>query len=133
MTDVIDMKRILVVDDSFIIRSQVTATLNAEGFVTAGAADGLDALEKLASFPDIGFIVCDVSMPRMGGMELLEHLRAQKNMVDFVMLTTEAQPELVARARALGVRGWLNKPLQRNLLLSLARHMVGAPPNPAAS
>jgi two-component system chemotaxis response regulator CheY len=127
VTDGIDMKRILVVDDSFIIRSQVTATLNAEGFVTVGAADGVDALEKLASYPDIGFIVCDVMMPRMGGMELLEHLRAAKNMIDFVMLTTEAQPELVQRARALGVRGWLNKPLPRPLLLSLARHMMGAP------
>ncbi len=124
------MKRILVVDDSFIIRSQVTATLNSEGFVTVGAVDGVEALEKLATYPDIGFIVCDVSMPRMGGMELLEQLRASKNMIDFVMLTTEAQPELVQRARALGVRGWLNKPMQRPLLLSLARHMVGAPSAP---
>lgn len=126
------MKRILVVDDSFIIRSQVTATLNAEGFVAVGACDGVDALEKLSAYPDIGFIVCDVHMPRMNGMELLEQLRASKNMVDFVMLTTEAQPEMVHRARTLGVRGWLNKPLQRPLLLSLARHVVGAPPRPAA-
>lgn len=76
--------------------------------------------------PDVKLIVCDVSMPRMGGLEFLEALSADtKKTVSIVMLTAEAQPEMVQQARALGAKAWLTKPMQPDLLLSLARRVVG--------
>ena len=121
------MKRILIVDDSMVLRRQVSSALHGAGYAALEAADGVDALDQLERHSDISFVICDVAMPRMGGIEFLERVREKNLPVDVVMLTTEAQPELVARAQRLGSRGWLTKPLQRELLLSLVRHVMSAP------
>jgi two-component system chemotaxis response regulator CheY len=121
------MSQVLVIDDSLVMRRQVGNALTAAGFSVVEASDGVDALEKLVGMPDVKLIVCDVSMPRMGGLEFLEAFAAdtEKKGVPVVMLTTEAQPEMVQKARSLGAKAWLTKPLQPDLLLSLARRVVG--------
>jgi CheY-like chemotaxis protein len=68
------MKRILIVDDSPTIRQQVSMALTQAGFAVAEAVDGVDALAKLAT--PAALMVCDVNMPRMNGLELLEKLRS---------------------------------------------------------
>ena len=67
-------KTALVVDDSMLIRHSVCRFLEERGFVVESATNGVEALEVLANFvPDI--IITDLSMPRMGGMELVERVR----------------------------------------------------------
>ena len=69
-------------------------------------------------------VVCDVNMPRMNGMELLERLTVDGSEVPVVMLTTEKQPELVARGKELGVKGWIVKPFRSDLLVAAARKLL---------
>ena len=118
---------VLVVDDSAMVRMRVARTLTDGGFEVAVAEDGLDAWEKLTNGLRPRLIVCDINMPRMNGLELLETLREQEEFDDLaiVMLTTEGQPELIRRARGLGARGWLVKPLQPELLLTAAARLTG--------
>ena len=116
--------KILVVDDSMMVRNQVSRVLTGSGFTVVAANDGMDGLAKLE--PDTKLVVCDMNMPRMSGLELLEELRvARSNNVPFVMLTTEDQTEMVARAKALGANGWIVKPLKPELLLSAAKKLTG--------
>lgn len=118
--------KVLVVDDSTMIRNQVARALVGAGFTVVTASDGMDAMEKIAAETDVSLVVSDVNMPRMGGIELLEELRVGKsNNVPFVLLTTEDQVELVARAKALGAGGWFVKPLKPELLVSTARKLTG--------
>lgn len=121
---------ILIVDDSAMVRRQVGAALTGAGYATVEATDGVDAQAKLAATADTALIVCDVNMPRMNGLELLEHLvrdpRAAK--IPVVMLTTEGQPELIQRAKALGAKGWLVKPFKPEMLLAVAKKLVGGSP-----
>jgi two-component system, chemotaxis family, chemotaxis protein CheY len=113
------MKKVLVVDDSAMVRRQVAKTLDGAGFTVVEAVDGHDAREKLAATPGIAMIVCDVTMPRMNGMELLEALHREGTYQGaIVMLTTEGRPELIARAKTMGAKGWLVKPLKPELLLA---------------
>lgn len=115
--------KILVVDDSMMVRQQVTRALVAAGFEVTHAVDGVDALEKLQ--PDMKLIVCDVNMPRMSGIELLEELRtARKVTIPFVMLTTEGQADMIARAKALGASMWIVKPLKPEILLTAAKKLT---------
>ena len=115
-------KRILIVDDSAMIRMQVRRALQGAGYETVEAVDGADALDKLA---DVSLIVCDVNMPRMSGIELLQKIQStEATSAPVLMLTTEAQPELIRQARTMGAKGWLVKPFKAHLLIAAVAKMA---------
>ncbi|MBX3155937.1 MAG: response regulator [Deltaproteobacteria bacterium] len=127
------MKKILVIDDSPTVRQQVSAALAKGGYGIVEAVDGQDALEKLE--PGIALIICDVNMPRLGGIETLEKLRAdpQWTAIPVVMLTTEGQPGLIERAKKLGAKGWIVKPFKPDLLASAVNRLTSPPKGAAGS
>ncbi|HZU83918.1 MAG TPA: response regulator [Polyangiaceae bacterium] len=116
--------KILVIDDSLMVRQQVGRALTGAGFTVLEACDGVDALQKLAGSTDTRLIVCDVNMPRMNGIEFLERLSADRSAVPVVMLTTEGQPELIQRAKALGAKGWIVKPFKPEMLVAAAKKLT---------
>jgi len=117
--------KVMVIDDSMMVRKQVGIALTTAGFTVVEACDGADALEKLTSHADVALVVCDVNMPRMNGLEFLENVRKG---LPVMMLTTEGQPELIQRAKALGAKGWLVKPFKPDLLVAAARKLTAATP-----
>jgi two-component system chemotaxis response regulator CheY len=118
-------KMVLVVDDSMTIRQLVSAVLEPEGFETLEAIDGVDALSKISKWPDIVLVMCDVNMPGMNGLDMVAIVRKHGSNVPFVMLTTEAQPDLLERAKSLGVRGWMLKPVKPQLLVAAVKALIG--------
>ena len=82
-------KKILVVDDSATVRQQVGLALVQAGFEVVEAVDGMDGADKVNTVADIALVICDVNMPRMNGLEMLEKIRADaKNAaLPVVMLT----------------------------------------------
>ena len=118
--------KVLVIDDSLMVRQQVGRALTGAGFVAIDACDGRDALLKLAETPDIRLAICDVTMPVMNGLEFLEHLRADGHALPVVMLTTEGQPELIQKAKALGAKGWIVKPFKPEQLVAVAKKQTAA-------
>ncbi len=119
--------KVLVADDSMMVRKMVGQALTAAGFSPVEAVDGADALDKLAANGDTRLVVCDVNMPRMSGIEFLEALRAGSAAgVPVVMLTTEGQPELIQRAKALGAKVWIVKPFKPEMLVAVARKLTAA-------
>jgi len=115
--------KILVIDDSMLVRKQVGSTLTAAGYTVVDAADGAEALERLKAHGDVSLIVCDVNMPRMNGIEFLQHVQSS---APVVMLTTEGQPEIVLRAKQLGAKAWILKPFKPDHLLAAAKKLIGA-------
>jgi two-component system chemotaxis response regulator CheY len=115
---------VLVVDDSSMVRQQVSRALVGAGFTIVEAADGIDALEKIGAHPETRLVVCDVNMPRMNGIEFLESLAAKGAAPPVVMLTTEGQPDLIRRAKALGAKGWIVKPFKPDLLVEAAMRLT---------
>lgn len=121
------MLKVLVVDDSLMVRQQVGRALTAAGFSIVEAVDGADALEKLAATPEAALVVCDVNMPRMSGIEFLENVRRDgRPALPVVMLTTEGQPELIQKAKALGAKGWIVKPFKPDLLVAAVKKLTAA-------
>ncbi len=117
--------KVLVIDDSQMVRRMVSNALQGAGFATVEAVDGVDALSKLTDNGDTKLIVCDVNMPRMSGIEFLEALRNdRKSELPVVMLTTEGQPELIQRAKSLGAKGWIVKPFKADLLVAAAKKLT---------
>jgi two-component system chemotaxis response regulator CheY len=121
--------KIVIVDDSRIARAQVAQILTDAGYDVVEAVDGRDGIEKIAAHRDAAMIVCDVNMPVMNGLDMLAAIKADKAVasIPFVLLTTEAQPELIQQARAGGALGWLIKPVKGELLLSAVKKIAGIP------
>ena len=69
--------RILIVDDDERQRTALLAMLSDSGFCAQGAADGLEALERLSAF-SADVIVADLVMPRMDGFDLTARIRADR-------------------------------------------------------
>jgi two-component system chemotaxis response regulator CheY len=118
------MKKILVIDDSPTVRQQVGLALSQAGFQVVEAVDGVDAIAKVDA--SIAMLICDVNMPRMNGIELLEKLRgdARWKALPVVMLTTEGQPGLIERAKKAGVKGWIIKPFRADLLVAAVQRIT---------
>jgi two-component system chemotaxis response regulator CheY len=118
--------KVLVVDDSMMIRQQVGGALIAAGFDVIDAKDGLDALEQLEAHKDVAIVVCDVNMPKMSGLEFLESLRSDSAFsgLPVLMLTTEGQFARIQRAKALGAKAWMVKPFKPDLLIATIKKLT---------
>jgi two-component system chemotaxis response regulator CheY len=116
--------KVVVVDDSRTARTQVRNALSGGGYDIVEALNGRDGLAKLAEHPQAALVICDVNMPIMSGLEMLEQMKADKARAAVLMLTTEADPELQRRARRMGVAGWILKPFNPAVLLQTVRALL---------
>jgi len=119
-------KKILVVDDSQTVRQQVGIALTQAGFQVVEAGDGQEGLDALDQQRDIAMIICDVNMPRMNGLEMVQAVaNGPHNNIPIVMLTTEGAPQMIARAKQAGAKGWIVKPFKPDLLIKAAEKLTG--------
>jgi two-component system chemotaxis response regulator CheY len=119
-------KTILVVDDSGSVRQQVSMALKHAGFTTIQANDGREGLAAIETDRSIAMVICDVNMPNMNGLEMVEEVKRkpENKALPILMLTTEAQPSLVKRAKEVGAVGWMVKPFDANQLVQTAKHLT---------
>ena len=105
----VDMAKILVVDDEAGIREMLSDALMLAGFDCSVSVDGFDALKALRETP-VDLIICDVNMPRMNGYELLERLREQGNDTPALMLTARQDRGDITHGLKLGADDYVTKP-----------------------
>jgi two-component system, chemotaxis family, chemotaxis protein CheY len=119
-------KTILVVDDSGTVRQQVSMALKQAGFAIVEAADGEEALAALESNRAIDMVVCDVNMPNLNGLEMVERVKSnpEHKLLPILMLTTEGQPSMIRRAKEAGAVGWIVKPFDATQLVQTAKHLT---------
>jgi len=110
--------RALVVDDSRAIREALTAMLARDGWIVDVAEDGARAWH-MAQQLRYDLVVTDLEMPRMGGFDLIARLRGDRGLaeVPVIVITSRASPENRRRARDLGVKSLVAKPITRRKLL----------------
>jgi two-component system chemotaxis response regulator CheY len=123
-------RRILIVDDSSLVRLYYRETLEKAGFATDQAINGIEAMEKVLAQP-FDLVIVDVNMPRMDGFSFLRTLRRAAPEVatlPALMITTEAGEQGVGEARAGGANFYLVKPVSEADLLRHAAILTGAPP-----
>ncbi|HTR55847.1 MAG TPA: response regulator [Kofleriaceae bacterium] len=110
--------RALVVDDSRAIREAMTTMLGREGWIVDVAEDGARALQMTRQLR-YDLVVTDLEMPELGGFDLIARLRKDERFktTPIVIITSRANPEHRRRARDLGVRALVAKPITRRKLL----------------
>ena len=120
--------RVLVIDDSAVVRDLMEEILRQSGFDVQVADGGDEALSILArDRPDV--VTLDVDMPGMTGFEVLGHIRARHGDLPVVMLTLRASSEDKARATALGADAYVVKTqFQEGSLLEAIRRVAKVVP-----
>lgn len=117
--------RILVVDDSKVMRGVLRKMLGCGGAEVLEACDGKQALEVLAAEP-VDCVISDWNMPRMKGIDLLRRVRQDAALahLPFVMVTAEAMARNVAEADAARVSAYLTKPFTVESLWTTLRGIL---------
>lgn len=117
------MATILIVEDNPLMQRILELALGNQGYHILMAGNGLDAIECLEKMP-VDLALVDVGMPKMDGLTLLSHLRADDRYaaLPVVMLTANGQEAVRSQALILGADGFLTKPISsRDLLDTLSR------------
>ena len=105
-------KKVLVVDDSAVMRQIIKKNLKELGFSDLSEAeDGAAGLKKAGEEP-VDLIVSDWNMPNMTGLEFLKAVRADDKLkgINFIMVTSEADKEKIMEAVQAGVNQYIVKP-----------------------
>ena len=120
-------KKILIVDDSATVRQQVGLALTQVGMEVLEAVDGQDGLDRIGQ-GGIDLVICDVNMPRMDGLEMVAKAKGEGKNADLpiIMLTTEGDPALIAKAKKAGAKGWIVKPFKAELLVGAVKKLTNA-------
>ena len=116
--------RVLIADDHTMVRESLVALLEAGGDVevVAQAADGIEAVEKAElTRPDI--VVADLTMPRLGGLEVVRRLREKLPNTKVLVLTMHQEDEYVLQAVRAGASGYLVKDSAASELLAAVRSL----------
>lgn len=122
--------RILVVDDSMVMRKMIERLLRTAGVAVTElieASDGWEGL-ALAREKDPDLILCDVNMPTMDGLEFLRNLKDAPlaRRVPVVMITTEGSETRMAEAKASGAVGYIRKPFTAEQIKEQILPLLGA-------
>lgn len=117
--------KILVVDDSILIRRLVQANLEVEDYEVIEAADGREALDKIRSEkPDL--ILLDVVMPELDGFEVLQKLRQDSKTADIpvVMLTVRVEEADQIKGWEAGADDYITKPFNPAALVEIVNRVL---------
>lgn len=117
------MEEILIVDDEAPIRMALKAAFRKEGIDIAEAADGVQALEMLKR-EKYQLIILDVMMPRKGGYEVLQELRASGNNTPVLMLSGKDDEMNQVLGLGFGADSYLTKPFHTSVLVQTAKALI---------
>jgi two-component system chemotaxis response regulator CheY len=111
--------RVLLVDDSLFVKTQLTKILTAEGFeIIDTASHGKEAVEKYTQQgKDIDLVTMDITMPGMDGVTALEKIMELDQKARVVMVTAIGKQDLVKKSIMLGAAGYIIKPLDPEKVL----------------
>ena len=110
---------ILVVEDEPDTADLVKLILEEKGYQVVHAADGQDALDKIASMTPPSVVLLDIQLPHVDGVTILETIRATPDWRDVpvVLLTAVVDPLCIREAVSLKVHDYILKPFKRDTLL----------------
>src|SRR5262249_12099300 len=109
-------EKIMVVDDEPSIRKYLQTLLEVEGFDVEAVSSGPEAIAKVAKGGRPDFIILDVLMPEMGGIETLQELLHIDRTLNVIMLSCSNEVGVVVEAIRLVEHDYLTKPFEKSVL-----------------
>jgi len=119
------MPKILIIEDEATIRRVLTKILSEENdsYIVEEAEDGLQGVEKIKN-DDYDLVLCDIKMPKMDGVEVLEAVKKIKPEIPMVMISGHGDLETAVNTMRLGAFDYISKPPDLNRLLNTVRNAL---------
>lgn len=119
------MSKILIIEDEAAIRRVLTKILSEENdtYQVEDAEDGIQGLEKIKN-NDYDLVLCDIKMPKMDGVEVLEAVKKIKPEIPMVMISGHGDMETAIQTMRLGAFDYISKPPDLNRLLNTVRNAL---------
>jgi DNA-binding NtrC family response regulator len=117
------MAKILIIDDERFIRSSLREILEYEKYEVIEAQDGAEGLQKIKD-EEIDLVLCDVKMPILDGMDVLEQVRQLDRSPQFIMISAHGTIETAVEATKKGAFDFISKPPDLNRLLLTVRNAL---------
>ena len=119
------MSKILVIEDEAAIRRVLIKIISeeSESYYVEEAENGLDGIEKIKD-NDYDLVLCDIKMPKMDGVEVLEKAKKIKPEIPFVMISGHGDLETAVNTMRLGAFDYISKPPDLNRLLNTVRNAL---------
>jgi two-component system nitrogen regulation response regulator NtrX len=119
------MSKILIIEDESAIRRVLRKIISEENdsYEVFEAEDGLEGIEKVLK-EDFDLILCDVKMPKMDGVEVLEKIKKVKSEIPIVMISGHGDLDLAVNTMRLGAFDYISKPPDLNRLLNTVRNAL---------
>jgi two-component system chemotaxis response regulator CheY len=120
-----DPKKVLICDDSIVMRKMINDILSRNGFIVVGQAkNGVEAVELYAKLqPDL--VTMDIIMPGEPGVEIVKKIVTMDSKARIMMVTGLSQKNLVLQAMENGAREFVVKPFDEAALLEAAAKTIG--------
>ena len=119
------MSKILIIEDEAAIRRVLSKILSEENdaYIVEDAEDGVAGLEKIKN-NDYDLVLCDIKMPKMDGVEVLEAVKKIKPEIPIVMISGHGDMETAIQTMRLGAFDYISKPPDLNRLLNTVRNAL---------
>ncbi|MES2574890.1 MAG: sigma-54 dependent transcriptional regulator [Bacteroidota bacterium] len=119
------MSKILIIEDEAAIRRVLAKILSEESdtYIVEDAEDGIQGLEKIKN-NDYDLVLCDIKMPKMDGVEVLEEVKKIKPEIPMVMISGHGDMETAIQTMRLGAFDYISKPPDLNRLLNTVRNAL---------
>src|ERR1044072_1567740 len=114
---------ILIIDDEKAIRKSIGEILTFEGFAIDEAADGAEAVKKIKE-NHYDCILCDIKMPKMDGLEVLDQARTLRPDTPFILISGHGTIETAVEAVKKGAFDYISKPPDLNRMLITLRNAM---------
>ena len=120
-----NMSKILIIEDEAAIRRVLKKIISEEneGYEVEEAADGLQGLEMILN-NDYDLVLCDIKMPKMDGVEVLEKVKKVKPEIPIVMISGHGDLDTAVNTMRLGAFDYISKPPDLNRLLNTVRNAL---------
>lgn len=117
------MAKILIIDDERFIRASLREILEYEKYEVIEAQDGVEGLQKIKE-EEVDLVLCDVKMPKMDGMDVLDQLKTLDRAPQFIMISAHGSIETAVEATKKGAFDFIPKPPDLNRLLLTVRNAL---------
>ena len=119
------MSKILIIEDEEPIRRVLVRILNEEdsNFKIHEASDGKKGLESISK-ENFDLVLCDIKMPKIDGIELLQRTRKKNSSLPFIMLTGHGNIETAVESMKIGAYDFISKPPDLNRLITSVRNAL---------